>query len=275
MRSIKRLLRPVLVRFGLRPPPPSDPEALTELTEESIGRLLLRTDGGLGLFRLVHLLDAIGRGAVPRTILSVGSGLGTQEAFLALRYPDSEVVGVDLRKPKFLAALPNLRFLTGDLFDPEIRCALPEADFVYSIECLEHIERDEEVFALMVSKLRPGGRLFLLVPFASEAELADPELCRREREEHEHVRPGYSAECLRRLADRHALSAEWIAAAYRFPLQPFVAAGLEKIPLDFLLPRWRQVQALIEIDLAPGLAPDQTHATAIRMMATFDRGFRS
>jgi len=267
MRSIKGLLRPALVRFGLRPPPPPDPEALTELTEESLGPLMLRTDAGLGLFRLVHLLDAVANGPAPKTILSIGSGLGTQEAFLALRHPEAEVVGVDLRKPKFLATLPNLRFIAGDLFDPGIRSLLPEADFVYSIECLEHIERDEEVFALMISKLSPGGRLFLLVPFASEAELADPELCRREREEYGHVRPGYSAERLRRLAGRHALSVQSIAATYRFPLQPFVAAGVEKLQASFLLPRWRQVLALVESDVRQGLAANRTEATAIKMLA--------
>jgi SAM-dependent methyltransferase len=267
MKRLKRLLRPALVVLGLRPPPPPDPDALTELTEESLGRLLLRTDGGLGLFRLAHLLDAVRRGPAPRTILSVGSGLGTQEAFLALRYPDAEVVGVDLRYPKFVATLPNLRLIRGDLFNPETRRALPEADFVYSIECLEHIENDDAVVDLMASKLKPGGRLFLQVPFATDADLADLEFCRRELEENEHVRPGYGAVRLRSFAERHGLVEEQVAAAYRFPLQPFVAAGISTIPLDFLLPRWREILDLIEADIRDGIVSSRTEATGIRLLA--------
>jgi SAM-dependent methyltransferase len=267
MKALKRRLRPALVALGLRPPSPPDPAALTELTEESLGQLLLRTDGGLGLFRLAHLLDALTKVPAPRTILSVGSGLGTQEAFLALRIPDAEVVGVDLRKPKFLATLPNLRFVQGDLFEAAVRQQLPAADFVYSIESLEHIEDDGAVVALMVSTLKPGGRLYIQVPFASEAELADPELRRKELELHEHLRPGYSAQDLTQMARRHGLIVESLAAAYRFPLQPFVAAGIEKLPLDFLLPRWRQVLALIEGDVRDGLAANRTEATVIKMLA--------
>ncbi len=267
MRVIKRLLHRALVVLGLRPPPPPDPEALTELTEESLGRLLLRTDGGLGLFRLAYLLDAVRRGPEPRTILSVGSGLGTQEAFLALRYPDAEVVGVDLRNPKFIATLPNLRLIRGDLFNPETRRALPGADFVYSIECLEHIENDDAVVELMASKLKPGGRLFLLVPFATDADLADRDFCRHELEENEHVRPGYGAGRLRGFAERHGLVEEHLAAAYRFPLQPFVAAGVSTIPLDFLLPRWREILELVETDVRDGVVSSRLEATGIRLLA--------
>ncbi|MFI5180433.1 MAG: class I SAM-dependent methyltransferase [Thermoanaerobaculia bacterium] len=267
MRAIKRLLRPALVVLGLRPPPPPDPEALTELTEESLGRLLLRTDAGLGLFRLVHLLDAISRGPAPNTILSIGSGLGTQEAFLALRYPDAQVIGVDLRRPKFLATLPNLRLIRGDLFDPGVRRTLPAADFVYSIECLEHIEADDAVVELMVSKLKPGGRLFLLVPFATDADLADPDFCRREREENEHVRPGYGPARLRSFVARHGLVEEQVASTYRFPLQPLVASGVSTIPFDFLLPRWREIFELVSSDVRDGLATSRMEATGIRLLA--------
>lgn len=267
MRAIRRLLRPALVILGLRPPPPPDPEALTELTEESLGRLLLRTDGGLGLFRLAHLLDAVRRGPAPRTVLSVGSGLGTQEAFLALRYPGAQVIGVDLRRPMFLATLPNLRFIAGDLLDPEIRRALPDADFVYSIECLEHIEDDEGIVDLMASKLKPGGHLFLQVPFATDADLQNREFCRRELEENEHIRPGYGAGRLRSFATRHGLVEEQVASAYRFPLQPLVAAGLSTISLDLLLPRWRDLFELIESDVRDGLVSSRTEATGIRILA--------
>lgn len=262
-----RLLDSVLAAAGRRPRAAPESDRPVEPTEEALGQALLRFDAGLGLFRLAHLLDAVRRGPVPRAILSVGSGLGLQEAFLALRYPVSEIVGVDLRTPRLTGSLPNLRFVRGDLFDRAVWDRLPAADFVCSVECLEHLEDDETIVSLMASKLAPGGRLYLQVPFASERELADAELCRRERAEHGHVRPGYSPERLRSFAARHGLAVELIAAAYRFPLQPFIRAGTAAIDDAFLAPRWRAVLSLIETDVGEGLAADRTEATAIRLLA--------
>jgi SAM-dependent methyltransferase len=267
MRGLKRLLRPALVALGLRPPAPPNPEAPVALTEEALGQALLRFDSGLGLFRLAHLLDALRRSPGVHSVLSVGSGLGLQEAYIAVTRPDLAVVGVDLRAARVDGTLSNLRFVQGNFFDPAIRATLPVSDFVCSVECLEHIDDDEAVVSMMVSRLKPGGHLYLQVPFASKAELADPELRREGLRELEHVRVGYSAEGLSALARRHGLTVELIAAAYRFPLQPFVAAGVEKIPLDFLLPRWRQVHALIETDVHDGLASNRSEATAIRVLA--------
>jgi len=243
------------------PPPP------VALTEEALGQALLRLDGGLGLFRLAHLLEALRRSPGVRSVLSVGSGLGYHEAFLAVSRPDLEVAGVDLRAPRFDGALPNLRFFQGNLFDPDVHRRLPAADFVFSIECLEHIVDDDSVFATMASCLAPGGRLYLQVPFANASEQADSDLCRREREQHEHVRPGYDEARLRSLAQHHGLDVLQVAAAFRFPLQPFVWAGTEKIADAFLAPRWRAVLRLVETDVRDGLAADRTEATAIKLLA--------
>jgi SAM-dependent methyltransferase len=241
--------------------------AAVPLDEESLGRALLRLDGGLGLFRLAHLEDAVRRLSGVRSILSVGSGLGLHEAWLAVTRPEVTVVGVDLRLPRFDRDIPNLRFVQGDLFDPAVRSRLPAADFVYSIECLEHVEDDASVFGAMASCVRPGGSLYVQAPFASEAEQRDPELCRIEREQHEHVRPGYDERRLRRLAEECGLKVERIAAAFRFPLQPLVWAGTEKIADAFLAPRWRKVYDLVTTDVHDGLAVDRTEATAIKMLA--------
>jgi SAM-dependent methyltransferase len=263
---VKGLFRRLARAPATAPPEPPLPD-LVALREDALGQALLRLDSGLGLFRLAHLLDALRRTTVPRSVLSIGSGLGFHEAYLAITRPDLDVVGADRRCPRFDGALPNLRFIQGDLFDGNVRRRLPEADFVYSIECLEHIEDDDSVVSLMVSKLKPGGRLYLQVPFASDAELTDEGLARGEFDKHEHVRPGYSESRLRELAGRHGLLVESIAAAFRFPLQPFVAAGIERTPPEFLLPRWRQVLALVESDVRDGLAANRAEATAIKMLA--------
>jgi len=260
---LRRALRPTTPALAPESPPapgrkPTD--------EESLGRELLQLDWGLGLFRWAHLADALDRSPGVTRVLSVGSGGGLHEAFLARTRPTLDVTGVDLRDPWVERDLPNLRFLTGDLLDPAFQATLPKADFIYSIECLEHIEDDRTVARAMAELLAPGGSLYLQLPFASPAEQKDAALCETERRNHGHVRPGYDADGLRRLAGELGLDVELVACAFRFPLQPMVWAALEKFG-PILVPAWRDVLALVSGDVREGLAPDRTRATAIKLLA--------
>jgi trans-aconitate methyltransferase len=90
-------------------------------------------------------VDALKRIPSIRTVVSIGSGHGLHEAWLARTLPDCQVVGVDRRGPSVAADVPNLRFLQGDLLDRSFRASLPLADLVFSIECLEHIVDDHSV----------------------------------------------------------------------------------------------------------------------------------
>jgi SAM-dependent methyltransferase len=242
------------------------PAVLTPTDEESLGRELLNLDWGLGLFRWVHLANALDRTPGVKRVLSIGSGGGLHEAFLARTRPALDVTGADQREPSVARDLPNLRFLTGDLLEPAFRATLPRADFIYSIECLEHIEDDRTVARAMADLLAPGGSLYLQLPFASAAEQADPLLCETERRNHGHVRPGYDGDGLRRLAESLGLEVELVACAFWVPLQPMLWASTEKFgPL--LAPHWREVLALVSGDLREGVAPDRTRATAIKVLA--------
>jgi SAM-dependent methyltransferase len=240
--------------------------APTPTDEESLGRELLNLDWGLGLFRWAHLANALDLTPGAKNVLSIGSGGGLHEAFLARTRPALNVTGADQREPSVAQDLPNLRFLRGDLLDPEFRKTLPQADFIYSIECLEHIEDDVTVAGAMADLLAPGGRLYLQLPFASTAEQADPGLRETERRNHGHVRPGYDADGLRRLVESFGLEVELVACAFWFPLQPMLWASLEKFgPL--LTPNWREILALVSGDVREGVAPDRTRATAIKVLA--------
>lgn len=238
----------------------------TPTDEESLGRELLNLDWGLGLFRWVHLANALDGAPEAKTVLSIGSGGGLHEAFLARTRPALAVTGADQREPSVTQDLPNLHFLRGDLLEPAFRATLPRADFVYSIECLEHIEDDVTVARAMAELLVPGGTLYLQLPFATRAEQSDATLCRTERTNHGHVRPGYDAEGLRRLIEGLGLDVRFVACAFWSPLQPMVWASLEKFgPL--LTPNWREVLALVWGDVRVDLAPDRTRATAIKILA--------
>ncbi|MEO6324210.1 MAG: class I SAM-dependent methyltransferase [Thermoanaerobaculia bacterium] len=248
-----------------------DPEWIGEQTEESLGQQLLTLDCGLGLFRLVHLLDALSTVDGIKSIVSVGSGGGHHEAYLALKHPELQVTGVDLRVPDVQLKLPNLRFLQGNLLDPAFTATIPQADFVYSIECFEHIEEDRLVFATAAALVRPGGFLYVEVPFASAAEQADPELCRRERESFEHVRPGYSARQLEDLARSNGLSVRKVAGAFWFPIQPSVWSAYMQFGAAALAPHWRAYFEFARFDLRQGIPANRTEATAIKILAARGR----
>ncbi len=235
----------------------------------AIGQQLLSLDSGLGLFRLVHLLDAIERSPRPnpRSIISVGSGGGFHEAFLARLFPETSVLGVDLRTHEVGVTLPNLSFREGNLLDPAFAFSLPPAEFVCSIECLEHIEDDELVFESMARLVLPGGALYVEVPFATENELSDPAVIKEHFEAHEHVRPGYTGERLVGLCQRAGLNVSHVAGAFWFPIQPMVWFTLEKFGTANILPYWEEFLALATRDVRDGVPAHRMQATAVKVLA--------
>jgi SAM-dependent methyltransferase len=251
----------------LRVRTPGAPPRAPDWLEEEVGRRLLQLDGGLGLFRWVHLVHALGQDSAIRSGLSIGCGEGLHETLLARMFPETAVCGVDLRKPNVEVSLSNLRFLQGDLLDADFAATLPGADFVFSIECLEHIVDDRAVFAKMAQLVRPGGWLYIEVPFASEADQADPQVCRRELEAHEHVRPGYSARQLEDLAREHGLIDIRVAGAFWFPVQPMVWLAMQHIPAPAVADHWRTFLAIAELDLRQAVPQHRGEATGIKLLA--------
>jgi SAM-dependent methyltransferase len=262
--AFRRRLRLTFPRpeTSARPIPPG--RASTDV--ESLGRELLRLDSGIGLFRWVNLVDALDRSPAAERAISFGSGSGLHEAGLARTRPTLDVIGVDLLEPLVARDLPNLRFLTGDLLDPAFRATLPRADFVYSIECLEHIEDDTTVAKAMAECLLPGGHFYVQVPFANRSEQANPVLCENELRSFGHVRPGYDEAGLRELARKLGLEVVFVAGAFWAPLQPIIGAAAEKLVLE-PNPRWRDVLELASQDLRPRLPKDRNEAIAIKMLA--------
>jgi SAM-dependent methyltransferase len=256
--AAKRLLRSIFGTHTLR---------AADGIEEALGERLLALDGGLGLFRLVHLLAAVSSAPRLDSILSVGSGEGLHETYLAHKFPGAAVCGVDLRDETVGLPLPNLRFLRGDLLDPKVAATLPTSDFVYSVECLEHIDDDAKVFAGMAARLRPEGLLYLEVPFASEAEQADPQICRRELENHEHVRPGYDIRRLTKLANENGLTVLHIAGAFWYPIQPMVWLAHLHLGEPAIRSHWRTFLEVARLDLREGVPAHRAEATAIKLLA--------
>lgn len=230
-------------------------------------RSLSVQDGGLGLFRLLHLLDALSRVGPVEKVISVGSGKGYHEALIARLIPGVSVTAVDI-EPRELQVRPdNLQSITGDILDEGFARTLGTADLVYSIECLEHIEQDGPAFAAMARLVGPSRHLYLQVPFASAAERADPDLRRRELETYGHCTPGYDAAQLRELCTTNGLDVLDVKNVFWAPLQPMVWATVERFGAGFAHQHVADLLRLLQFDRKDALASDRSQCTGIKALA--------
>ncbi len=194
--------------------------------------------------RLVHLADAVGRiPETPRSVLAIGVGVGYQEAFLAGRFPEMRVLATDVERQIVDFPMPNLTFEHLNLLDPP---GDERYDLVFSIECLEHIEDWRTAFRHKAAMVRPGGHLYVSVPFASESEQQDPELRRIAWEENEHYTPGFTFEDLEALFAENDL--EVLHAANMFHTE--IMVPLRNI-VDRILPEELEygIESIVRLNL--------------------------
>jgi len=232
-------------------------------------KLMVVQDGGLGLFRLVHLLDAVERlGSAPRRIFSIGSGMGHHEVTLARLYPEAEVLAIDLGPQSPAFGAPNLRFVQGNILDTAFTQTIGQADLVYSVECLEHIPDDRAAFAAMTALVQPGGQFYIEVPYASAAERADPALREHEWTHFEHCTPGYDTAQLSEMANGSGLQVIDIAHAFWSPLQPMVSAAVEKFGAGMVTQWVENLLRLMQTDFRAEAAHNRFEALGIKMLCS-------
>ncbi len=214
--------------------------------------------------RLVHLADAVGR--IPEPIasaLAIGVGVGYQEAFLAGRFPGMRVLATDVERQIVDFPMKNLEFETLDLL------AEPSGerfDLVFSIECLEHIEDYRTAFRHKAAMVRPGGYLYISVPFATREEQRDEDLRRAAWEENEHYTPGFAFEDLEELFEENGI--ELLDARNMFhqdvmlPLRRIVdAIGAAELESGI-----EEIARLYLLDVREGRATSYTQAEGIRFL---------
>lgn len=149
-------------------------------------------------------------------VLDAGCGDGLLSLAMAKQHPAWGMVGVDqredllegARKRAAARALPNARFLAGDLEQP-----LPESGFdvVFAIECLEEIPGDRQALQMMFEALAHGGRLVAHVP---ERDWK-PVLPGSSGIWREQVRQGYTAEQLQALLQEVGFTEVEVRPTYR------------------------------------------------------------
>ena len=105
----------------------------------------------------------------PRFILDAGCGTGDYSLYLARRYPDAVVVGLDIDRACIKRAqnaaraleIRNVHFAVGDLAQLRFRGIF---DAIVSIDVLEHIANQDAAIANLASALGQGGVMFLHIP---------------------------------------------------------------------------------------------------------------
>lgn len=226
---------------------------------------MIAKDGGLGIFRFAHLLEVMTELEQVREVISLGSGQGYHEAALATLYPETQFDAYDLYPPEVVASPQNCRFHTVDL--SQIGVQAPRADLVYSIECLEHIKEDRPAFAMAAGLVKPGGWLYLQLPFANEREQADPQLQQQEWQMFQHYRPGYDSKRLQQWALEEGLEIQWCRSVFWFPLQTMYYCGLERLGESALLDHWRILLEFARMDIRHELAASRSEAVGIKLLA--------
>ncbi len=144
----------------------------------AVERLLFRAMGVADPAHYLHscyFLRALAewKDLAPRAILDAGCGRGDYSFYLARRFPDAQVYGVDIdetrvKRNRLMArqlGLDNASFQVADI--ATIRLAT-KFDLIISIDVLEHIPQQEQALRNLADQLTPEGRVFFHIPTVRE-----------------------------------------------------------------------------------------------------------
>ena len=129
-------------------------------------------------------------------ILDAGSGFGQYSYYLAKKFPNSNLLGVDVKEEQIadcniffgrIGLSKKVKFIVGDLtkFRAEDKFSL-----VLSVDVMEHILEDTEVFKNFNYSMKKGGTLLISTP--SDHGGSDVHEDEDESFIEEHVRDGYN-----------------------------------------------------------------------------------
>lgn len=151
---------------------------------------------------ILPFLEQIGR---PHRVADAGSGRGVITLHCARRFPEAEVVGIDLNRSQCeinqgvarQVGVDNARFLCHDVLRIE---ELGHFDLVLSSDNLEHLDDDLGCAQTFWRALNPGGYLLVHVPHLTRNLFGWHRTNWLDIEGH--VRPGYTRDGLIELLQR-------------------------------------------------------------------------
>lgn len=108
----------------------------------------------------------------PRRILDAGSGPGDHSFYLARRFPNAQVLGIDVdsrrvessREAARELGLSNVWFDVADCASASAAWCREPFDLIISIDVLEHIPDQERALSNLVAMLSPGGVMIVHIP---------------------------------------------------------------------------------------------------------------
>lgn len=188
-------------------------------------------------------------------ILDAGMGFGQYTYFLAKRFPDAEILAVDVKEEQVedckyffsKCGLDKVKFEIADLTRIDYE---NEFDFILCVDVMEHIEDDRTVFKNFARALKKGGKLLVNTPSnlgGSDADSEDDESFIEE-----HARVGYSKEDITEKLNSAGMDVtEFIytygkygTVSWRFGIKyPILMAGASKLlililPFYYLFTLW-------------------------------------
>ena len=188
-------------------------------------------------------------------IFDAGMGFGQYTYFMAKRFPDSEILAIDVKEEQVndcrnffsKTGYDKVKFEIGDLTKIEYK---EQFDFILCVDVMEHIFEDELVFRNFANALKKGGRLLVNTPSnlgGSDAHSEDDDSFIEE-----HARLGYSKEDITDKVSRAGLEVTDFSYAYgkygtvswRFGIKyPILIAGASKffillLPFYYLFTLW-------------------------------------
>lgn len=188
-------------------------------------------------------------------ILDAGMGFGQYTYFMAKRFPESEILAVDVKVEqitdckKFFSkcGYKNVTFEVADLTKIFYE---NKFDFILCVDVMEHIAEDEIVFKNFAKALKPGGKLLVNTP----SNLGGSDVHEDDDESfiEEHARVGYSKEEITEKLNRAGLNVTSFSYSYgkfgtiswKFAIKyPILMAGKSKffillLPFYYLFTLW-------------------------------------
>jgi 2-polyprenyl-3-methyl-5-hydroxy-6-metoxy-1,4-benzoquinol methylase len=172
-----------------------------------------------------------------RSILDAGSGFGQYTWFISGMSPSWKVLAVDVKEEQIAdctrffekAGRRNVTFETADLttFDRK-----ETFDFILSVDVMEHIAPDEQVFGNFFSSLKAGGMLLVSTP----SDQGGSDVHDHDGEESfidEHVRDGYNIDDIRQKLSRAGFTHTEAYYSYGKPGQAAWRISM-KVPIRLL-----------------------------------------
>jgi len=186
------------------------------------------------------------KGTGQASVLDAGSGFGQYVHYIARKNPSWSVLGIDVKEEEVKACneffakttLKNVRFEQGYL---EQLTAVDQYDLVLSIDVMEHVEADEQVFGNFFKAMKPGAVLLISTP--SDKGGSDAHDHADQSFIEEHVRNGYGKEEIERKLSMAGFNQVETKYTYGLPGKiswkltlkfPLKLLGVSKIFLVFL-----------------------------------------